>query len=169
SFPAGSVLFLDADALPKIRDVRTDSRASTDFRAFAWPQLLVKQSWRKLASRFQARLVRSNNREGVLCTQSYISVHGPATLLGAACLSLNSKLATYFLLLTSGRFAAYRPEPLKKELMMVPIPPPRADLLDGIKDETEIDPHAFDAFGLKDAERVLVEDLFNYTLLDFQG
>jgi hypothetical protein len=169
AFPSGSPLYLDAEVLPRFGDRRTHSRDSTDFSAFVSPQLIIKQSWRKLASRFQARLVRSNNRESVLCTQSYISVHGPATLLDAACLSLNSMLATYFLLLTSGRFAAYRPEPLKEELMMVPIPSPRAGLLDGITDETEIDSHAFHAFGLKDAEQALVEDLFNYTLLDFQG
>ena len=168
-FPSGPPLYLNFDALPLFGDRRTHSRDSTDFSAFASPQLIIKQSWRKLASRFQARLVRSNNRDGVLCTQSYISVHGPSALLDAACLSLNSMLATYFLLLTSGRFATYRPEPLKKELMMVPVPPPRVGLLDGIKEEAQVDPHVFDAFGLKDAEKTLVEDLCNYTLLDFQG
>jgi N-6 DNA Methylase len=168
-FPSGSPLYLNYDVLPLFGDRRTHSRDSTNFAAFGSPQLIIKQSWRKLASRFQARLVRPDNRDGVLCTQSYISVHGPSTLLDAACLSLNSMLATYFLLLTSGRFAAYRPEPLKKELMMVPVPPPRVGVLDGIKDETEIDPHVFDAFGLKDAEKTLVEDLCKYTLLDFQG
>jgi hypothetical protein len=169
TFPSGLSLYLDAGLLPRFGNRRTHSRDSTDFSAFALPQLLIKQSWRKAASRFQARLVRSNNHESVICTESYISVHGPVTLLEAACLSLNSMLATYFLLLTSGRFAAYRPEPLSRELLMVPVPPPRAGLLGAITHEAQIDSYTFDAFDLKDSERVLVEDLFSYTLLDFQG
>jgi hypothetical protein len=169
TFPPGSPLYLDAEVLPEFGDRQTHSRDSTDFSAFASPQLLIKQSWRKLASRFQARLVRSNTREGILCTESYISIHGPASLLDAACLSLNSMLATYFLLLSSGRFATYRPEPLSRELMMVPVPPLRSGLLDDITREAEIDSRTFEAFSLKDSERVLIEDLFSCTLPDFQG
>jgi hypothetical protein len=96
-------------------------------------------------------------------------VHGPTALLEAACLALNSMLATYYLLLTSGRFASYRPEALVKELLAVPVPKPQAGLLEGVDHESEVDRRVFGAFGFKDAERVLIEDLFNYTLPDFQG
>jgi hypothetical protein len=72
-------------------------------------------------------------------------------------------------MLTSGRFATYRPEPLVEELMAVPLPSPQAGLLKNIRSEADIDSKVFEAFGFKDAERVLIEDLFNVTLPDFQG
>jgi hypothetical protein len=168
----GSLLRLAVASLPALDKVQTDSRASTDFSAFEWPQLIIKQGWQKGASRFQARLTESAEKEGALCTQSYVTVHTPDTqsaLLESACLVLNSIFATYFLLLTSGRFATYRPEPLVKELMAVPLPLPRAGLLDGIASDRDIDTRVFEAFEFKDSERVLIEDLFNFTLPDFQG
>jgi hypothetical protein len=173
SFPDDvSLLYLDGNALPKLNEIRTHSRDSTNFAAFASPQLIIKQGWQKEISRFQARLTRSTRGDGVLCTQSYVSVHTPASqlaLLEAACLSLNSSLATYYLMLTSGRFATYRPEPLVEEMLAVPIPLPRSGLLVDLASEADIDARVFEAFGIKDAERVLIEDLFNYTLPDFRG
>jgi hypothetical protein len=172
NFPDGSLLYLDGDALPKIEEIRTHSRDSTNFAAFAWPQLIIKQGWQKEASRFQARLTRSSRGEGALCTQSYVTVHTSPSqlkLLEAACLSINSMVATYCLMLTSGRFATYRPEPLVAELLAVPIPRPRPGLLDGVASQADIDARIWEAFGIKDAEQVLVEDLFGYTLPDFQG
>ncbi len=171
-FPEGSVLYLEGSNLERVTEIRTDEQDSTDFTAFSPPQLVIKKGWRQSASRFQARIAKSGRAEPIICTQSYVSVHtSPAhsSLLEAACLSLNSMLATYFLLLTSGRFASYRPEPLVLELLAVPVPQPREGLLKGIETQKDVDARISDAFGLKDAERVLVEDLFNITLADFQG
>lgn len=172
-FPTDNPLYLKTDELPKNDETFVHSRDSTDFSAFAFPQLLIKQGWRKETSRFQSRLVKkTDNDQGVLCTQSYISVHVPIeqqSVIEAACLSYNSILAVYFLLLTSGRFASYRPEPLKEELLSVPIPEPRSGLLDGIKCTEDIDQRIREVFEFKDAEWVLIEDLFNTTLQDFKG
>ena len=171
-FPATSLLHVDVDTLPRLERVETDSRASTDFSAFEWPQLIIKQSWQKGASRFQARLTQSSGREGAVCTQSYVTVHTSApqsSLLESACLVFNSIFATYYLLLTSGRFATYRPEPLTEELTAVPLPRARRGLLDDINSVRDIDMRVFEAFGFRDAEQVLIEDLFNVTLPDFQG
>jgi hypothetical protein len=171
-FPGESRLYFNGGALPKVGEIRTHSRDSTNLEAFAWPQLVIKQSWQKEAARFQARLTHSARHEGVLCTQSYITVHVPysqSELLEAGCLSLNSKLATYYLMLTSGRFATYRPEPLVAEILSVPIPRPGPGLLDGVSSLANIDARVFEAFAIKDAERVLIEDLFDYALPDFRG
>jgi hypothetical protein len=152
--------------------VFSHSRDSTDFDAFAFPQLIIKQAWLKSVSRFQARLLRDGSRGGILCTQSYVTVHVPVDQRGfieAACLSYNSAFAVYFLLLTSSRFAAYRPEPLVEELLQVPIPEPRSGILHGVMTFKEIDESVRESFGFKDAEWVLVEDLFNVTLPDFKG
>jgi hypothetical protein len=169
AFSAASLTHLDADSLPRVGVIHIDSRASTDFSAFALPQLVIKQGWQIATRRFQARLVQSASSEGTLCTQSYITVHAPKPLLEVACLAYNSVLAVYFLQLTSGRMAAYRPEARVQDLLNLPIPAPTPHLLDGIKDYSDFDARIFDAFGLKDAERVLAEDLFNITLADFRA
>lgn len=169
TFPAEFFLHIDVDALPLAGEIATHSRDSTDFDAFSFPQLIIKQSWQKASGRFHARVAKSRRKEGALCNKSYISVHAPAPLLEAACVSFNSAIATYYLQLTSGRMAAYRPEALVHELMSLPIPNPQPGLLDGVETYEQVDARAFRAFSLNDAERVLVEDMFQYTLQDFRG
>lgn len=174
-FPAGDSLYLETDFLSSVTDDEAfiHSKDSTDFGAFSYPQLLIKKGWRTDASRFKARLTKNRkNGQGFLCTKSYITVHVPAEHEGnieAACLSYNSILAVYFLLLTSGRFASYRPEPLKEEVLSVPIPEIRPGILDGIQCAADIDQRIREVFEFKDAEWVLIEDLFNTTLPDFKG
>ena len=77
--------------------------------------------------------------------------------------------STKTLFLTSGRFATYRPEPLVEDLLAVPLPTPRPGLLDNIVSYRDIDARAVSAFVFRDAEKVLIEDLVNYTVRDFQG
>lgn len=167
-FPDDSLLYLNASDLPLAHDVKVH-RVFKNLDAFLWPQLLIKQSWKKDSGRFHARLTQSSHQEGILCTQSYITVHGPNLLLEAACLSFNSMVAVYFLQLTSGRIAAYRPEALVSELMNLPLPEPQPGLVDEVETYDKLDSRVFDAFGLKEAERVLIEDMFQYTLPDFRG
>jgi hypothetical protein len=162
---------IHAEAMPLNDDASAERGRSES--AFSPPQLLIKEAWSAKGQRFQARLVLPDRYgHGALCTQSYLSVHaqeGAAATLDAVCLSYNSILAVYFLLLTSSRFASYRPEPLVEELLCVPIPEPRPGLLDGIATPRDVDDRVRDAFGFKDAEWVLVDDLFNVTLPDFKG
>lgn len=175
AFQANDSLYLETDILLPATDDETfiHSKDSTDFGAFAYPQLLIKKGWRTDASRFKARLTKNReDGQGILCTKSFLTVHAPVeqqSVIEAACLSYNSILAVYFLLLTSGRFASYRPEPLVKEFLSVPIPEARSGLLDGIKCSEDIDQRIREAFEFKDAEWVLIEDLFNTTLPDFKG
>ena len=166
-FPEHDILVLDTDALPMAEHMRVHSRDSTDVGAFTWPQLIVKRSWLRSTGRFHARLSRSKYEGSVLCNQSYISVHATASVLEAANLSHNSKIAVYFYFLTSGRFAAYRPKLSKDEILGLPIPFPSSGQLDGIESYAQLDSLAFDLFGLRDAERVLVEDGIEYSLGDF--
>jgi type I restriction-modification system DNA methylase subunit len=171
-FPQGTFLFLNSAILPINDDPTTDSRASTDFSAFAIPQLILKQSWQKDHKRFQAAIIRSNNHEAILCSKSYITIHADpeySHLLETACLSYTSKLAVYYLLLSSGRFASYRPEPNVEDLLRVPIPKHREGITQNLETFDDVDRKIYGAFSLKESEQVLVEDLFNYTLPDFKG
>ncbi|HEY0114753.1 MAG TPA: N-6 DNA methylase [Allosphingosinicella sp.] len=168
-FEPGTLLTINPDSLPIVRDMRIHSRASTGLDAFEAPQLLVKHSWNRPTGRFHARLNRSSEGTGIICNQSYLSVHGQGDALDAACLSFNSKLAVYYNFLTSGRFAAYRPKLSRDEILNLPVPVPRPGLLDGIFSHDVLDERVFDVFGFSDAERVLVEDAIMFTLGDFLG
>ena len=141
-----------------------------NLEAFSWPQLVVKLSWTKSIGRFHARLILSKDQTGILCNQSYISVHTEmSNILEAACISHNSKIAVYYHFLTSGRFAAYRPKLSKDEILNLPIPFPASVSLEGVDCYPALDRRVFELFGLKDAERILIEDATEYTLDDFHG
>jgi hypothetical protein len=172
-FPGRTFRTLDARLLPVNTDDRTHSKDSTDFSAFALPQMIVKQSWQKGAFRFQAAIVESTPEIGpVVCSRSYASVHTTLSnqqVLGAAWLSLRSKLAVYFLLLASGRFAAYREEPNLEDILRVPVPELGAGFDRPPSNPEELDATVREIFGFKDSEWALIEDLFATVLPDFKG
>jgi len=165
-------LLLDARILPKNKDEWTHESDSTDMRAFELPQLIVKQSWQKHSQRFKAAIVDSDKDTGpVFCTRSYFSVHVDTSereTLDAIWLSVNSSLAVYYLLLASGRFASWIPEPNKEDFMRIPLPPVSADILKDLTPE-DVDNRAHQAFALNFAESALIDDLFTFTMPDFQG
>lgn len=168
AFPAGSLTHLDTDQLKPARDLYVHSRDSTNFAAFEWPQLILKKGLQKGHARFQARLARSDKQSAAVFNDNYVSIHGPQEFLHAACLTVNSLLAVYFLKLTSGRIAAYRPAALKNELLNIPIPYPLPFEPQTAESHEDIDETVYRAFKLKDAERVLVEDLCELALAEFR-
>lgn len=170
SFPPGTFLWLDEEKIERNQDPQMHSRDSTDWRAFEPPQLLIKRSWQMSSGRFQAALNYSH--EGILSNRNFVSVHAEKdqkNLLEAACLTYNSSVAVYHQLLSSGRFSSYRPEPNVSDVLSVPLPPLRPGMLDGIKSVADVDLRACQAFDLNETERVLVDDLFQFTLPDFKG
>lgn len=168
-FNSNDLLTFDADRLPLAGTLLLDGRMSSDFGAYTYPQLIMKRSWRKKSARFEARLAQTARRQNVVCNQSYVSVHGPAPVLDAACLAFNSAITTYFLQLASGRAAAYRPEVLIDEVRSIPLPKLAHVTLGKLTNQKEIDEAAFKAFGLNGAEQVLIEDLVNEVVRDFRG
>jgi hypothetical protein len=168
-----SLFYLKAEELPINSDVCTHSRDSTNFAAFQLPQMILKLSWQKKDGRFRSVIIEANDtEEGIICSESYVSIHLPeeyTSQLNAACLTYNSKLAVYYLLLASGRFASYIPEVNVDELLRVPIPQSQVGTLQDIKNLDELDECIRQAFEFKDSEWVLINDIFNYTLPDFKG
>lgn len=171
SFPNKTLLLLDESTVPRTAGIRTHRK--TDLTAFQAPQLIIKRGWQKAVGRFSAKaLLSSHIREGVLFTQSYLSLHAKPEncfWLQNACVTLNSAFAVYYLLLTSSRFASYRPEALVSELLRLPIFTGKDVNLEKLNSHEAIDRYIRNAFGFKDAEWVLIEDLFNVTLADFKG
>ncbi|MBD2386575.1 HsdM family class I SAM-dependent methyltransferase [Cylindrospermum sp. FACHB-282] len=171
-FPDGTATHFVAKQLPLNDDPYT--HRLTDLAAFDLPQLIIKLSWSKKSRRFHVAITESDeqNNQGIICSGSYVSVHIPkkySLTLEAACLSYKSKLAVYYLLLSSGRFASYIPEVKPSDLLRLPIPEEIAGLLQNIKTIDDVDERIRQAFEFKDSEWVLINDLFNYTLPDFKG
>jgi type I restriction-modification system DNA methylase subunit len=142
--------------------------------AFDYPQLLIKQSWQVGQQRFQSALVNLDREteQGIICSGSYVSVHMPEkylSLLEGACLSYNSKLAAYYLLLSSGSFSSYIPKANVDDLMQIPIPENCSGILKNLKNKDNVDQIIQDVFSFKNSQWLLVEDLFKYTLPDFKG
>ena len=53
------------------------------------------------------------------------------------------------------------------KILDLPIPPTAPGVLDGLTDYCVLDTRAFELFGLKESERVLIEDTIEYTIDDF--
>jgi len=165
--------YLKAEELPINNDPFVDSTGFNNFAAFQLPQMIIKLSWQKKSGRFRSVIIDPDNtNQGIICSESYVSIHIPEShisQLNAACLAYNSKLAVYYLLLSSGRFASYIPEVNVDDLLRVPIPELSVGDLQNIKTIDDIDERIRQAFEFKDSEWVLINDLFNYTLQDFKG
>ena len=172
-FPVNSFLQLEALRLLINDDDRTEAASSTTMKPFDLPQLILKKAWQFTSGRVKAVMTKSDTHTGgIICTQSYVSVHAPPKYeawLQSACLSYNSVLAVYYLLLTSGRLASYRPEALVDEILAVPMPEPELGVLDNLETLEQVDARIHRAFDFKDSEWLLVEDLCKYTLPDFKG
>lgn len=168
-FPEKSFIKLDSATLPRNEDPFTKVGDSTDWSAFSSPQALVKRSWTTRHNRFRAVIVEG---EPTICSDHYFSVcatNKDPCLTESVSLTFNSIFATYFLLLTSGRFANYRPSPIISDFMQVPCVPPQTGLLDSLTSFEQIDERARVAYGFSRNEWALVEDLFEYTLPFFKG
>jgi N-6 DNA Methylase len=174
NFPHGTFLFLNHRELPINNDPSIDSGTAIDFSSFTPPQILIKQSWQVSSGRFQAAIVRPSKDldKGVICSESYVNAHVQEeriSILEAACLSYNSKLAVYFLFLSNGRFASYIPEVKPADLLRVPIPHADSVSLANVSSFEDIDEKIRQAFLFKDSEWALIEDTLKYTLSDFKG
>jgi type I restriction-modification system DNA methylase subunit len=167
SFPQNTFLTLNADSLKKNDDQRLCKELMLKY--FELPQMIIKLGWQTGVKRFRAVNVKSKDGKGVLCSDSYVTVHSEdKALLESACLSYNSKLAVYFLMLSSGRFT-YRQVVNAREVLDIPIADIHPNQRKKITDFEAVDEKVYELFRLKDSEKILIEDLFKYTLPDFIG
>ncbi|MBN2180287.1 MAG: SAM-dependent DNA methyltransferase [Sedimentisphaerales bacterium] len=142
---------------------------------YSLPLLIIKESWTVEANRFKGVLVKTGN-EGtnkLLFSQSFNGIRslGPDGYdINTIALVINSILAVYYFLLTGARMGSYRPTLLLDDIRDLPLPKPISLATNTLETITEsaIDERVKEAYGLKDAEWVLVEDLFNCTLKDFK-
>jgi hypothetical protein len=158
-FPGGTGFFLDEKVLERRKSI--DVHRLTDPEAFTIPQLLVKQATREP----KAVIVRGT--EGVVCSQSFVSVHGKtrkgARALQTFCLTYNSAIARYYLAMTDGRMS-YRPELRVGAVASLPLPSDPGGRIFSDGDATDINETAFRLFGLREHDRILVEDAIEFAI-----
>jgi N-6 DNA Methylase len=173
-FPEGVFLTIDQEGVPIWDDPRSQHDHSTNFDAFHVPQLLVKMSYSRHDGRMRAARVHSVRSApwGIICKKTYFSVHAPGEdgdrLLDAACVAFNSKIATWYLALTSSRIAFNRPEALVDELVGLPIPEGLVDLR-SLRTFEDVDRCAERLYGLTEADTLLVDDCVRYKLPQAQS
>jgi len=172
-FPKGTFLRLKSANLRDNPNPCIKKGEGKNLRPFIPPQLILKKSWKTETRRFHGVIVdQSIDEPGVICSQSYVTVHIPEAKrkwLEGACLMFNSILSVYYMYLTSGRCAAYIPEALKKEILCLPVVGVDRATMEAVEDFEEVDHLIRKIFCIREAEWVLVDDFFNYTLQDFKG
>lgn len=168
-FPDDVLLEFDASRVPTWTHPAVDDRGSTDFEPFKLPQLLIKQSLVAEIGRFRAARIKGGDTEwGVICKETYLTVRDmtpDARHIRAASVAYNSRLASYFLCMTSSRIQRDMTEILCEELLTAPLPPSLPDL-SSIRSLADIDRETGRLFSLTAADRILIEDFLHYSLPD---
>ena len=140
--------------------------SNNNLAIFKAPHLIMKQSHRK--GRFYAAVLDYD----AVFNHSLLGVSGDERTLKYLCLIINSKLFSYYHLLTSRTWMVERDALEAGDIRTIPIPEPSEDMLaraveiyDYIKicgDESVMDDFVFDVYRLKEYETYLVLDALNY-------
>ena len=142
-------------------------RCSSDNREiFKAPHLVMKQSHRK--GRFFATVLDYD----AIFNHSLLGISGDESMLKYLCLIINSRLFSYYHLLTSRTWMVERDALEAGDIRTIPIPEPTEEMLvkavniyEIIKqsgDESLMDEFVFEAYKLKDYETYLVSDALDY-------
>ena len=165
---------LESEALDINEDPMVHRRDKDRLRAFDPPQLLFKQSWRAERNRFQAVLVKPDEKgRGALCSDSYVSVRdltGRHQILAGLWLTLNSNFSPYWFALVAGQFSGFIPKATETELRQMPVIALTESELEDIarKGYPAIDDAVVTRLGLSESEKILLEDLHQVVLPDAQ-
>jgi hypothetical protein len=138
------------------------------------PAVILRNTWTVFRRRFEAKAVLPDIKaahDTLLYSQSFFGIRDNDESRLAALLAVsNSLFAVYYLYLSSGRLASYRPTIRKKDFEQLPLPMCTSISFAEIQDLTgdAIDEMAFSLFHLNEVERVLVQDFVDVTLEDFK-
>jgi hypothetical protein len=161
-FPDDARYHLDPAQLK--RQSRLKVHRNTNPALFETPQLLIKQGWVD-NERLKAMLVRG--REGVVCSQSYVTARALTPtgerVLQAFAATYGSTVGRFYLAMTGGRMA-YRSELRAEDIYDLPLPSTLNRTFFPKDDETDVNALSMRFFGLRPAERVLIEDTLKFSL-----
>jgi hypothetical protein len=162
----------DLEFFPKNTDPWFERPRTLD--AYRLPILVMSRAWEVAEGRFKAVIVESEEkrRSHLLYSQSFCGVRTPDDhSLASLALVLNSSLAVYYFFLTGGRLGSYLPTLLKEDIEQLPLPKENGITISSLSSMSfeDIDRRAQGLYGLKEVERILVDDFFNISLIDYTG
>lgn len=140
---------------------------------FKLPATVLKESWtvtagKKFRGIFVTPTKKTKKHDTLLVRNSFLVVKSQSKeSLSALTIALNSSFAVYYLFMTSGRLASYRPALRNQDLKEMPLPTEKLSVKQLKKiNEADIDAAAFDLYKLNSVERILVNDFLDITLRD---
>lgn len=158
--------YMQEDVLFKNKDNTYERISNNNLAIFKAPHLIMKQSHRK--GRFFASVLDYD----AIFNHSLLGISGEERMLKYLCLIINSKVFSYYHLLTSRTWMVERDALEAGDIRTIPIPEPSEEMLEKavelyehIKisgDESLLDAFVFDVYKLKDYETYLVTDALDY-------
>lgn len=158
--------YIQEEMLLSNEDNTYERISNNNLAIFKAPHLIMKQSHRK--GRFFASVLDYD----AIFNHSLLGISGDERILKYLCLIINSKLFSYYHLLTSRTWMVERDALEAGDIRTIPIPEPSEEMLgkavelyEHIKisgDESLLDAFVFDAYRLKDYETYLVTDALDY-------
>jgi len=163
---------MDEKSLP-INDVVSFHRSvKTKREIFQGPHLLIKQS-----PRAGTGLVAALLRKDAIFKHAILGIHGEESdlnHLASCCLTITSKIALYYEMLTARSWLVERDSFEKEEIMDLPMPENILDLhtdyefLEKLSENSETDEIVnelvMDWFDLTESEKILIDDAIDFTL-----
>ncbi len=158
--------YIHAGMLKKNDDNAFERISNKNLPIFKAPHLVMKQSHKK--GRFYAAVLDYD----AIFNHSLLGISGDEKILKYLCLIINSKLFSYYHLLTSRTWMVERDALEAGDIRTIPIPEPSEQMLEKaveiyerIKhsdDESNLDGFIFEVYRLKEYETFLVSDALNY-------
>ncbi len=158
--------YIQEEMLLSNEDNTYERISNNNLAIFKAPHLIMKQSHRK--GRFFASVLDYD----AIFNHSLLGISGDERILKYLCLIINSKVFSYYHLLTSRTWMVERDALEAGDIRTIPIPEPSEEMLgkavelyEHIKisgDESLLDAFVFDAYRLKDYETYLVTDALDY-------
>lgn len=160
--------YVEKQTLSTIDEVKFECTVERNRSIFYAPHLLIKQSpkkWRFWASALDYDAVFNH---------SILGINGNNDILKYLCLIINSKLFSYYHIMTSRRWLVERDELEAGEILSFPIPALNEDKLIDVsrlfnkaisskeQNQADIDQFVFNLYKLTDYEVHLVEDAINF-------
>lgn len=160
---------IEQSSLKTNEDINFERISNKNFEIFQAPHLLIKQSPKN------GRLVCALLDYDAIFKHSILGIHGDERYLKFLCILLSSKLFSYYVLMTSGRWIIERSELEAKEIKRFPVPFFTETIekeIDAIYDNVMrkpdryavIDEYVYHLYGLYDYEKYLIEDALKYIL-----
>lgn len=155
---------IDSKKLIALKDDGFECTVEKSRQVFLAPHLLIKQSpvqWRFFAAYLDFDATFNH---------SILGIHGRQDVLKYLCLIVNSKLFSYYHIMTSRRWLVERDELEAGEILSTPVPAPTEAILQQaisiydqeVIDEVALETFIFDIYHLKDYERLMINDAILY-------